>query len=52
MDEGKELVVNEQMAKEMGCDLNEITVHDAAKMNKATGMIFVCGDGRLKEIYD
>ena len=51
MDE-KVLVVDEAEAKKLGCDLNEITIGDILSMHKATGMEFVCGDGKIKEIWD
>lgn len=52
MNENNELVVDSTMAKEMGCDLDEIKVHDAAAMNKATGMWFEIKNGHIVAIYD
>lgn len=52
MNDNNELVVDKEMAKEMGCDLDLIKVHDAAAMNKATGMWFVIKNGHIVAIYD
>jgi len=52
MNEGLELVVDSTMAEEMGCNLDDITIGDAAAMNAATGMVFECNDGHLKAIWD
>ena len=31
---------------------DEFTLEECEKMHEATGMVFVCGDGVIKEIYD
>lgn len=52
MAEGTELVVDDVMAAELDCNLDDITIGDADNMHRATGMVFECNDGHLKRILD